>query len=102
VNLGVGIFLLVMGMATHMSGIALVVAQIINPKDGATPIAQQMAGLNWEGIAKVLHGFEAIIKALGGWPLPALLIFLALVCYAVGIWILVEEPIPPSQGGFPA
>jgi hypothetical protein len=92
-NTAVGIAFLVAGFAIILVALALVVSQIISGRHKAgSPIAHTMAGFNWDGMAALANGIAAIFKALGEWPLSALLILLGLILDGVGVWVLAAKP----------
>jgi hypothetical protein len=93
-NLAVGILILITGTAIVAVGLGLAVAEIITGRRGARgSIATTMAGVDWNGIAAVLNGLAAVLKALHDWPLSALLVLLGLIADGIGIWVMVAKPI---------
>jgi hypothetical protein len=94
VNTFVGLLLVIVGVIVILSGVAMVVAQIIGGAHGKQErLATTMAGFNWKGLEGVLNALAAIFKALKDWPPPALVMLLGLAGVGMGLWVLAAKPI---------
>jgi hypothetical protein len=93
-NTVIGVALFVLGSTLVVVGTGLAVAEIISGlhrKGGS--VASTMAGHKSRGLAALADGVAAILRALGDWPVPALLIVLGFVAQIGGIWVLAAVPI---------
>jgi len=85
----VGLALVVLGMIVILSGVALVISEIVTGKHRrGRSRAEQMQGETWvSAIEGIVKGFAAIFKALSDWPQPALIILLGIALICLGLYV---------------